>query len=209
MRSTMQKKCWNWRRTSAQTPSRCGGTGSVRRGRELKGAHIHRLEMMLWDGGTLVRTAQSNNCCDKRTASWDGDDRHVSASTHAHAHFAGVGMTYEVPTGAQRRNIVRKCQGESRRDKKYCQHTRGSVRRRHMALIYHIPRPDKLFFPPLNPTTGTGGTGQRRNVTSKERGWGGDAEWDEIMWRLISFILVHATGAQKAIQRQLFKNTKC
>lgn len=37
---------------------------------------------------------------------------------------------------------------------------------------------------------------------------GGDAEWDEIMWGLISFILVHAAGAPK-VQRQLFKNTEC
>lgn len=81
------------------------------RGRELKGTHFQRLEMMLWDGCMQTGKAQSNNRCDKRTASWDGDDRHVSASTHAHTHFASVRVTYEIPTVAQRRNIVGKCQG--------------------------------------------------------------------------------------------------
>lgn len=79
------------------------GRGSEWRGQGLKGTLIQRLEMMLWHG----RTAQSHNCCDKRTASWDGDDRYVSTSTPTHA----FGLTYEIPTVARRRNIVGKCQG--------------------------------------------------------------------------------------------------
>ena len=45
----------------------------------------------------------------KRTASRDGGDRRVSA------HFASVRVTYEIPTVAQRRNIVGKCQGSDAR----------------------------------------------------------------------------------------------
>lgn len=69
----------------------------------------------------------------------------------------------------------------------------------------------QIVFPPLQtPQQEQEERGKEEMSHPKKEGggWGGDAEWDAIMWRLISFILVHAAGAQK-VQRQLFKYTKC
>lgn len=120
-----------------------------------------------------------------------------------------VRVTYEIPTVAQRRNIVGKCQGfhASPVGIKRTVNTHEAQSAPAETYDSHLSRSTarQIVFSPPKPHA----------AQQEQEKWGkgemsqlemGDAEWDEITWRLMSFILVHAAGALKGSKTIIKEN---